>query len=127
MSSAFRREPYTLLPPDVPLEPVERRPTAAARLMIEVLTTEGRAASVEIHVRRDVVEVWHRQRCAGVYVRDMLRDWFENPIRPYQVDDVTFSLDRMVDRNGRIAITLPDVTAWALSPVDSGRLRELLQ
>jgi hypothetical protein len=37
--------------------------------------------------------------------------------------DVTFSLDRLVDVDGRIAITLPDVTPWTLTTKTTAQLR----
>jgi hypothetical protein len=84
--------------------------------MTEVVTSSGRAASVEFRFRFDWVEVWHHDHCAAVLDRETLREWLAGPDDPLSVDELTLSLDRLVDRDGRIAITLPDVTEWTLSP-----------
>jgi hypothetical protein len=98
------------------------------RVRVEVQTTSGRAAGVEFRVRLDTVEVWHHARCCGVLVRDTLRDWLTDPMlgKPALVaGDVVLSLDTLVDREtGRVAITLPDVREWALSPSEQALLRE---
>ena len=86
----------------------------------------GRAAAVGFQVRRDTVEVWHLDRMRAVFDRDYLRGWLANPFEPLGIDDVTLTFDRSVDRDGRVAITLPDVRAWTLSPVELANLRDRL-
>ena len=86
------------------------------RCLVEVQTTSGRAAAVEFRVRLDMVEVWHREHCAGVFDRDALRAWLIDPAKPLSADEVELSLDRWVDQDGRVAITMADVSEWTLSP-----------
>jgi hypothetical protein len=52
-----------------------------------------------------------------------LRTWLNGPDRPLAVDEVIFSVDRMIDVDGRIAVNLPDVMVWPLSPRDLEILR----
>jgi hypothetical protein len=95
---------------------------------VEVQTTSGRAAVVDFRVRLDTVDVWSgNHHCAGVFVRETLQRWLADPVGRLVADEVELSLDRAVDRDGRVALTLvdaatnlPDVMAWTLSP------RELL-
>lgn len=42
------------------------------------------------------------------------------------VAEVTLCVDRMVDHQGRVAISLPDVRVWTLSPADFASLRDRL-
>ena len=93
---------------------------------MEVVTISGRAATVEFRINDDVVEVWHRDRCSGAFRRDSLRTWLAAPEKPLVVGDVAFSLDRMVDRSGRVAVSLPDVMAWTLAPDALLGLRQCL-
>jgi hypothetical protein len=87
-----------------------------SRYSLEVQTVSGRAAAVEFRVRLDSVEVWHHDHCSGVFDREGLRCWLGQPHEPLVVDEVAFSLDRNVDQDGRVAISLPDVLVWTLSP-----------
>lgn len=106
-----------------------RRPAEDGSFLIEVVTTSGRAAAVELRLKRDTVEVWHHGHCSGVFVRDTLRGWLNDPDRyrlALVVDEVAFSLDRIVDAVGRVAISLPDVTVWTIDPRSLDRLRERL-
>ena len=96
------------------------------RLAMEVLTRSGRAAGVEFRIRADTVEVWHDKRLSAALDRPLLRDWLADPGAPLNVGEVAFSLDRMVDCDGRVALTLPDVLAWTLTPSALNRLRHLV-
>lgn len=89
---------------------------AEERFTMEVVTMSGRAAAVEFRIYRDVVEVWHRDRCNATFNRPMLRNWLADPQLPLSVADVAFTVDRMVDRSGRVALSLPDVMVWTLAP-----------
>jgi len=103
--------------------------TAAAaqeRFTMEVVTTSGRAAAVEFRIYADVVEVWHRDRCQATFARTTLRKWLATPETPLVVADVAFTVDRMVDRSGRIALSLPDVVVWTLAPDALAGLRQRL-
>lgn len=91
--------------------------TSVSRFAMEVVTLSGRAATVEFRIRAETVEIWHHGRCSGVLDRFLLRSWLAAPDRPIVVDEVAFSLDRMVDSDGRVALSLPDVLVWTLAPV----------
>src|SRR5690349_16157000 len=95
-----------------------------AVFLIEVVPADGRAAAVKLWIKLDTVEVWHRDHCSGVFVRDELRAWLANPQHgpALVVDEVAFSLDRMVDAAGRVAISLPDVLVWTIDPHSLTRL-----
>jgi hypothetical protein len=90
---------------------------------MEVLTTSGRVASLSFRIRRDFVEIWHEARCAGIFDKDALRSWLTEPGEPFMADEVMFSVDRNVDREGRVAVSLPNVRAWTLAPVALDVLR----
>jgi hypothetical protein len=85
-------------------------------VLIEVVTTSGQKVTVEFRIRSDTVEVWHHRQRIGVFRRETLRGWLAEPWRPLVVGEVVFSLDRMVDCRGRVALSLPDVMAWTLAP-----------
>jgi hypothetical protein len=93
-------------------------------VLFEVQTTSGRATSVNVVPREDTVEIWHHNERVGVFDRAALRSWFSDR-KPRWICDgaVIFSIDRMVDMDGRIAISLPDVQAWALSPAAMEEIR----
>lgn len=99
-----------------------------ARLRMEVVTSSGRAASIEFRFRLDTVEVWHHEHCSGIFDMARLRDWMLNPEDlPLVVDEVTFTLDLTGDREKRVALTLPDVDAWILAPAALENLRKSLK
>lgn len=100
------------------------RSSQMERFVMEVVTVSGRAAAIEFRINGDVVEVWHRDECHGAFGRESLRGWLAEPENPLVVDDVEFSLDRMVDRSGRVAVSLPDVLVWTLAPDALAGLRE---
>jgi hypothetical protein len=93
------------------------------RFVMEVVTMSGQSAAVEFRINGDLVEVWHRDECNGAFGRESLRSWLAAPEKPLVVGDVAFSLDRMVDRSGRVAVSLPDVLAWTLAPEALAGLR----
>ena len=94
------------------------------RCRVEVQTISGRAAAVDFRVRLDTVDVWSRDHCAGVFDRETLGRWLADPGGRLVADEVELSLDVAVDRDGRVAIDLPDVTAWTLSPMELFTLRK---
>ena len=94
------------------------------RFVMEVVTMSGRAAAITFRINGDVVEVWHRDECNGVFDREALRSWLATPEMPLVAGEVAFSLDRMVDRSGRVAVSLPDVLAWTLSPEALAGMRQ---
>jgi hypothetical protein len=109
--------------------PMEAHPTGVrntgdrTRVVVDVVTTTGRAAALEFRLRLDTVEVWRSTHCYGVFDRDLLRDWLGGPSRPLVCDEVTLTLDRAVDVRGRVAVTLPGVRAWTFSEAELASLR----
>lgn len=96
------------------------------RFLVEVVTTDGRAAGIEFWRRLEVVEIWHHRRKVGILDRDSFSAWLAQPGAPLEVNMVALTFDRTVDRQGRVAITLPDVDAWTLSPTALAGLRALV-
>ena len=96
------------------------------RFALEVVTLTGRAAAVELRLYPDLVEIWHHELPAAVFDRAVLRHWLAEPGPDLVTDRVTLSLDRLVDVRGRVAISLPDVQAWTLSPTELQTLRRQL-
>jgi hypothetical protein len=63
------------------------------------------------------VQVWFHHHCGAVFSRAVLADWLCAPSRlPLVVDEVAFSIDRLADRGGQVAINLPGVPAWTIAP-----------
>jgi hypothetical protein len=87
-------------------------------VIAEVVTASGRAALVEFRIRADTVELWHREHLAAVFDRDILSAWLREPSEDLIVDEARLNVDWLIDVTGRVALTLPDVNAWALSPAD---------
>jgi hypothetical protein len=86
--------------------------------LLELVTTSGRAAVVKFKIWLNYVEICYAdEHCCGVLNRDTLGAWLAQPGKPLVVDEVAFSLDRMVDQHGRVALSLPDVLVWTLAPV----------
>ena len=96
------------------------------RFLVEVVTTSGSTAGVEFWRRFEVVEIWHHRRKVGMLDRESLSMWLADPAGPLAVNMVALTFDRKVDRHGRVAITLPDVEAWTLSPAALAGLRSLV-
>ena len=98
--------------------------TPSGQFRMEVVTASGRAAEVRFMVEPERVEVWHCDQRRGVFDRGVLRQWLADPGAPLVEDEVTFSVDRMVDRDGRVAVSVPDVTDWTLAPVTLAELQK---
>ena len=96
------------------------------RFLVEVVTTSGRAAGIEFWRRSEIVEIWHHRRKIGTLDREILSGWLAEPKGSLEVNLVALTFDRTVDRHGRVAITLPDVDAWTLSPTTLAGLRSLV-
>jgi len=96
------------------------------RFFVEVVTTAGPAAQLEIRVKDQTVELWRGATCSAVFDRGHLRTWMDalnDTTPPPACGDVHFHLDRQVDQDGRVAITMPDVNAWTFSPRAHNDLR----
>jgi hypothetical protein len=96
--------------------------TAAApwtgRLVFDLYTRRGwLAGTVELVVRRDIVEVWTRRQL-GLFDRDVLRRWLRHHTTPLVDEDVTWTLVRSqfaVQLAGSAPYSVPDdVTAILL-------------
>jgi hypothetical protein len=90
---------------------------------VAVVTENGSPAIVDFRMRADTVEIWFKGRCRGVLNRHVLRCWLAEPQTPLVVDEVAFSLDRMVQAGGRVALSLPDLLVWSLAPEALAGLR----
>jgi hypothetical protein len=93
------------------------------RYGVEVVTGGGSPATVDFRMRADTVEIWFQDQCRAVLNRHVLRCWLAAPQTPLVVDEVAFSLDRMVDSSGRVALSLPDLLVWSLAPEALAGLR----
>lgn len=101
-----------------------RNPSEAGRrIAVEVVTVSGRAASVEFRLLHATVEIWHRRQLCAVFDRRHLRSWLATPGKPLLKGPVELCFDRTVDRAGRVALSLPDVNEWTLSPTELEELR----
>ena len=91
----------------------------------DVVTRSGRSACIRFRVRLDVVEVWRGEHSCAVIDRERLREWLRAmPDAVFEADEIQLSVDRCVDYGGRVAFSMPDVTAWTLSPVAESLLRD---
>ena len=79
------------------------------RLIIDLPTPQG-PCLLEVRVRRDFVEIWHGERCGGVFDRRMLHEWLTRPRGRYTVDEVTL----LALHDNRIGLLLHRIGAWAL-------------
>lgn len=87
------------------------------RLSFEVVTHSGRAAGIEFRFTPDTMEVWRGDISLATFRRDILRGWLATlPPRPLIDGDVVLSSDGSLDSAGGVALSLPDLSAWVLSP-----------
>ncbi len=93
------------------------------RYAVGVTTGSGMAAMVDFLIHDQAVEVWFQERRRAVLNRWVLRGWLADPHMPLVVDEVAFSLDTMVDSQGRVALSLPDLLVWTLTPDTLDALR----
>jgi hypothetical protein len=96
------------------------------RIFFPVLTRSGPQIDIEVLIRNETVEIWRQGACKAIFDRGHLRAWMADPVDPIGMGDVTFTLDRYVDLEGRVAITMPDVMAWTLSHHTATQLRNRL-
>ena len=102
------------------------RGSATGRVYFPVLTRSGPQIDIEIRIAAETVEIWRQGACKAIFDRDHLRAWLDDPSHPIGRGEVTFTLDRYVDLDGRIAITMPDVAEWTLSHQTTTQLRNRL-
>ena len=74
------------------------------------LPAPGGGSHVEVRIRRDFVEFWHRDRCGGVFDRRLLREWLAYPDGRLSVDDVSLVALRGED----VGLILDRVGSWEL-------------
>lgn len=96
--------------------------TDPTRVRVEVVTVSKKAAQAEFRVRLETVEVWYWERLVAVFDREKLRTWLASPWRWVAEGEVVLSVDPR-SAGDRIAISLPDVAAWTLSPKELATLR----
>lgn len=97
--------------------------STTAHLSIEVLTRSGRAQNVDFRLNAHTVEVWHRGSTTGLFDRHDLARWLRTPSGRVRGTAMEF----LAGIDQQVSITLFEVEAWRLSPVDVSRLRELVQ
>ena len=102
----------------------ESSDSSGERFAIEVVTMSGRAVSIEFRFQTHCMEVWQSAHRCGVFDRSALQNWLASPTKPMVVGEAAFSLDRRVDQDGRVAVSLPDVLCWTLSPAALDRLKK---
>ena len=94
------------------------------RLSFEVVTHSGRAAGIEFRFKGDVMDVWRAETHLATFSRAILRGWLAAlPPRPLVDGTVILSTDGSLDSAGGVALSLPDLTAWVLSPSVLTKLR----
>jgi hypothetical protein len=93
------------------------------RYGVEVVSGSGSPATVDFWMRADQVEIWFKGQCRAVLNRHVLRCWLAEPQTPLVVGEVAFSLDRIIDAAGRVALSLPDLLVWTLAPEALAALR----
>ena len=98
----------------------------ADRIVFPVLTASGPEVEIEIRIGQETVEVWQKDLRMTIFDRCHLRSWFSNPTSSIGMGEVRFALDRFVDIDGRIAISMPDVDAWTLDHDTARKLRNRL-
>ena len=97
-------------------------PRRRTRLFVDVLTTDGANVRAEFRIKLDTVELWHHQELVAAFDRQVMRDWLHKPNGHLVADQAQLTVDWQVDTSGRIALTLPDVDAWTLSPTERDAL-----
>jgi hypothetical protein len=79
------------------------------RYMIDLPSPHG-PSQVEVRVRRDFVEIWHDDRCGGVFDRKRLHNWLSRPSDQLTVDEVTL----LALQDDRIGLMLHSIGTWSL-------------
>jgi hypothetical protein len=87
------------------------------RLVMDVVAASGQTVEVEFRIRLDTVEVWALHHCCGILDRELLRAWLTSPWQHLVVDEVRLTLDTTADPVGRIAMSLPEIGMWPLTPL----------
>lgn len=86
---------------------------------VEVLTTGGRATRVEFHVSPATVSLWRDRACVARVDTWQVRQWLASPTGTLHAGDLALDVDGSLDRERpRVAVSLPDVKAWSLSPAE---------
>jgi hypothetical protein len=80
------------------------------------------AEQVEIRVRLDLVEVWHREHCGGILDRAVLQEWLRDPRGELCTDEIAL----VATRGGRVAFELRGHGAWHLNQSAVAELRALI-
>jgi hypothetical protein len=84
--------------------------TGGGRFLIDLPSPRG-PAEVEVRIRRDFVEIWHRDRCDGIFDRGSLRHWLRRPTGRLSVDEVTL----LALKENRVGLVLERAGAWSLT------------
>ena len=92
----------------------------------EVVLISGRAAGLGFRIQVDDVELWRGDVVRlAVFRRDRLREWLGVlPSAPYAAGVAELSADRSLDSRGGVALSLPGLRCWVLSPWTLASLQE---
>ena len=95
--------------------------TDALRPMQHLTLPVHRAATIDIALHRDFLELRFEDRCVATISRDVLRTWLSSPTRrrPYSVDDITW----LPTAGAHVRLTILHAGTWTLHP---GTVRQLL-
>lgn len=95
-----------------------------SRVVVDAINSFGRAINIVFRIRLDTVDVVADNHVAAVMDRDGLRQWLREPEGDLFADEIRLTWDRMIDHRGRVAISVPGVRCWPLSPDEMALLRE---
>jgi hypothetical protein len=86
------------------------------RLEVDLLNGRGwQVGNVEVVVRIESITVWLENRTLAVMDRDLFREWLGRPHKPFDIDDLLWTVDDditclTIDRSSQYIIPAP-VTA----------------
>ena len=69
------------------------------------------AGTVEVVVRIDHLSLWYGNRTLAVMDRDQFRNWLIDPEKPFQIDDVMWSVEGQATH-----LTIDDSVSYAIPP-----------
>jgi hypothetical protein len=67
--------------------------------------------TVEVVVRIDHLSLWYGNRTLAVMDRDLFRQWLIDPVKPFQIDDVMWSIDEEATH-----LTIDESVSYAIPP-----------
>ena len=80
------------------------------RMEFDLSNDQGwRVGTVEVVVRIDHLSLWFGNRTLAVMDRDQFRDWLIDPVQPFAIDDVMWSMEGDVTH-----LTIDDAKSYAI-------------